>query len=561
MVGKETGAVAIARGLRTPAAIAFLVYTAIAFLSFGLRVVLRGDGAYVGYGVDPQIFVWSFGWWPHALLHGENPVITHAIWAPAGLNLTWATGVPGLAAVFAPVTLLFGPVAAYNVAATLMPALAAWTCFLLCRRLTRSFWASFIGGYLFGFSSYMLGQQEGHMHMTSVFLIPLIALAFVRRLQGEIGSRKLALQLGALFFLQLLFSTELLLTVSLAILVALLVAFAASPPLRARIRSLVVPLGQAYLLVLVIASPFVYYAVKGFEHHSINPPRSFAADLLNFVLPTRLLLVDHQRLWQIAEHFPGNDSERGAYIGLPVLVIVALFARSHWRLPYSRVLLLWLGVAMLVELGAELHVDGHSVVPLPVALVDHWPLLNNVLPVRISLFASLITAVIVALFVAAARSPWTRVVLPLLALASLLPRPGSHSWITVTAQPRFITDGLYKTCLTRGETVVVLPFGSSGDSMLWQARSDYWFRLAGGFLRPDVPSAFTRFRVVHPELAPKTTARDVYQFARATGAGSVIVDERRGGPWRAVLGGHPASVGGVLIYPVPGSGYPRRSCP
>src|SRR5437588_2387729 len=122
MAGNDTGAVAIGRGLRTPAAIAFLAYAAIAFLYFGLRVVLRGHGAYVGHGVDPQIFIWSFAWWPHALLHGENPLITHVIWAPAGLNLTWATAVPGLAVAFSPITLLFGPVAAYNVAATLLPA-------------------------------------------------------------------------------------------------------------------------------------------------------------------------------------------------------------------------------------------------------------------------------------------------------------------------------------------------------------------------------------------------------------------------------------------------------
>src|SRR6266852_4762273 len=488
----ETGAVATVAHRRLAArgrasALAVLAYVGIAFLYFGLRVVLRGDGAYVGHGVDPQIFIWSFGWWPHALLHGENPLVTHAIWAPEGLNLTWTTAVPGLAVLFAPVTLLFGPLAGYNVAATLMPALAAWTCFLLCRRLTGSLWASFVGGYLFGFSSYMLGQQEGHMHMTSVFLIPLIALSIVRRLQGEITGRGLTLQLGALFLLQLSFSTELLFTVSLAIVVALLVAYAASPQLRARIRALVVPLAEAYLLVLVIASPFVYYAAKGFETHSITAPRSYAADFLNFVLPTRLLLVDWDRMWQIAEHFPGNDSERGAYIGLPVLVAVALFPKRQCRLPYTRLLLLWLDIALLVELGAELHVDGHSVLPLPAALVDHLPLLNNVLPVRIALFASLITAVIVALVVASARSPWTRVVLPVLAIVALLPRPGSHSWITVADQPRFITDGLYRTCLDRGETVVVLPFGPTGDSMLWQAQSDYWFRLAGGFMRPDVP--------------------------------------------------------------------------
>jgi hypothetical protein len=70
-----------------------------------------------------------------------------------------------------------------------MPALAGWTCFLLCRQLTASFWTSLAGGYLFGFSSYILGQQEGHLNLTSVFLIPLVALAIVRRFQEEITSR------------------------------------------------------------------------------------------------------------------------------------------------------------------------------------------------------------------------------------------------------------------------------------------------------------------------------------------------------------------------------------
>jgi hypothetical protein len=558
----DTGTVAVVERKRwTPAALALVAYAGIAFLYFGLRIVLRGNGAYVGHGIDPQIFIWSFAWLPHAVLHGENPLITHAIWAPVGLNLTWTTSVPGLAVLFAPVTLLFGPLSAYNLAATLMPALAAWTCFLLCHRLTGSFWAALVGGYLFGFSSYMLGEEVGHLHMTSVFLIPLIALAMMRRLQGEIGPRKLALQLGVLFLAQLLFSTELLFTLSLAIVIALLVAYAASPQLRTRIKALVVPLAEAYLLVLVIASPFVYFAAKGFETRSINSPRSYTADLLNFVLPTRLLFVDWQGAWQVAERFPGNDSERGAYLGLPILVAVALFAKRQWRAPPARVLLLWLGVSVLAELGAELHVAGRSVVRLPVSLVDQLPLLNNVLPVRIALFSSLITAVIVALVVASARSPWTRVVLPVLAVVAILPRPGSHSWITVAAQPRFITDGLYRTCLDRGETLVVLPFGPEIDLMLWQAQSDFWFRLAGGYLRPDVPPSFTRFRVVHPELASSTTASDVDRFAGATGAGAVVVDQRHADSWRSVLGDHPTSAGGVLLYPVPGTGYRRRSCP
>ena len=67
----------------------------------------------------------------------------------------------------------------------LVPALAAFTAYLLCRHLTRSLWASLVGGYLFGFSSYMLGQEQGHLHMTAVFLLPLIALAVVRYVAGR----------------------------------------------------------------------------------------------------------------------------------------------------------------------------------------------------------------------------------------------------------------------------------------------------------------------------------------------------------------------------------------
>src|SRR6185312_5071469 len=104
----------------------------------GVPVAAHPRRDLIGYLIDPEIFVWSLGWWPHAILHGQNPVITHAIWAASGVNLAWITSVPGLAILAAPVTLIAGPAVGYNVLAVLMPALAAWTAFLLCRHVTRS---------------------------------------------------------------------------------------------------------------------------------------------------------------------------------------------------------------------------------------------------------------------------------------------------------------------------------------------------------------------------------------------------------------------------------------
>ena len=539
--------------------LALLLYTVAAFLIFGLRVATHSQLSYVGTGVDPQIFIWSFAWWPHALLHGLNPFVTHAVWAPEGLNLAWTTSVPGLALVFSPVTLLAGPVIAFNVAAVLMPALAAWSSFLLCRHLTGSTWPSLVGGYLFGFSSYMLGQQEGHLHMTSVFLIPLIALVLIRFVQRTIDSKQLTVQLGLLLAAQLTFSTEVFFTVTLATATAIVIAYLSASARRRELRALVPPLAGAYLLAAVTTAPLVYYAVSGFDAHPINLPGRFAADLANVVIPTKLTLLS-VRESAFAAHFLGNDSERGAYLGLPILIAVGVFARRRHSTRAGRFLLLCLVTGVLAELGAYLRLDGKRLLALPLSTIDHLPLVDNVLPVRLSVFVSLTAAVIVAFVAAEGRSRWTRHVLPALAVISVLPNFGSHSWITSPGNPPFITKKVYRTCLIRGENTLVFPPGGRGDSMLWQAESGFWFRMAGGYLSPVVPATFRRFRAAHATLAATSTPRQILALAHAKGVRAIIVDARHSEPWRALIPGRPIDAAGVLVFHVPGASAGATRC-
>ena len=125
-------------------------------------------------------------------------------------------------------TILFGPDVSYNVAALLLPTLAGWTCFLLCRFVTRSVWAALIGGYLFGFSSYMLGHQfAGHLNLTAVFAVPLIALVILKYLADELGARGLAWRLGLLVAFQISVSNEVTLTLAIVLVLALLLGFRA----------------------------------------------------------------------------------------------------------------------------------------------------------------------------------------------------------------------------------------------------------------------------------------------------------------------------------------------
>ena len=534
-------------------------YTAISFLYFGIRLLPHAGRSYVGEGADPEIFIWSFAWWPHAILNGDNPIVTHAIWAPDGVDLAWTTSIPGLALALAPLTLTAGPVVAYNVAAILMPALAAWTAFLLCHRVAGRTWPALVGGYLFGFSSYMLGQQFGHMHMTSVFLLPLVPLLVLRYLDGDIGERRLAVLLGALLAAQLSLSTEVALTLTIALVVGLAIAWVAARDRRARLRRLMAPLAGAYAVGAVLASPLLVYALRDFERGSINPPATYTADLLNFFVPTRVVAVSGSWARDHAFAFPGNDAERGAYIGIPTLLIIALHTLRSHRTAATRFLVAAVGIAALAALGGTLIVSGRRTVPLPWALVDGLPGLNNVLPVRLSVFALLAAAVLVARWLADDRTPvWLRIALAALAIASVVPDP-NVSWRTTPDRPAFFADRGYEGTVARTDNLIVLPYGGNGHSMLWQAESGFAFRMAGGYIRPEIPPPFAQFRVVHAFASndPTATAADLREFASAKHVTAVVVDRSAAGFWPLLEPfGPPLGVDDVLIYRIAAEGDP-----
>jgi hypothetical protein len=543
------------RGLRPGRKAAALgLYCALSFAYFGLPVASEPSGRIVGHGHDPDIFVWSFAWWPHALVHGLNPIVTHAIWAPDGIGLAWTASTPGLALAFAPLTLLAGPVAAYNVAAVLMPALAAWTAFLLCRYLTRQLWPSLLGGYLFGFSSYMLAHAQGHLQATSIFLVPLVALVVLRYLDRRIDGLGLALQLGVLLGAQLWLSIEFAFSVTLALLVALAAAAALVPARRPRIASLPGPLAGAYAIGAVLAAPLLYYVLTDFSRSSVNEGR-YVADLANVVVPTRLVAIGGSWAAGISARFPGNDAEQAAYLGLPLLAILGVFFVTRRGHPGTRVLLACTGVAAVAALGSELFVAGHRVAPLPWWLLDRLPVFDNMLPARLMLYATLAASVAAALWLASRAGPaWLRISLPALAVVALVPDLSLGVWHRTPSPPAFFAQHRYEDCVRRGDNLLVVPYGYTGDSLLWQATSGFYFRMAGGDIGPIIPAGFAGTPVIRL-LNDDVRVGDggtVLELAKRKGASAIVVDDRDPWPWKDVLAGigTPERVGGMLLYPL-----------
>lgn len=532
-------------------------YTACSFVFFGLRVVQHPGRAYIGNGVDSEISIWSFGWWAHAIAHGENPFVSHAVWAPIGVNLTWVTGTPGLAVAFAPVTWIGGPVVAYNAAAILLPAAAAWTAFLLARYLTRALWPSLLGGYLFGFSSYMIGQELGHMHMTCVFLLPLVPLVILRFLNGELDPRALTVRLGTILAAQIWLSSEIAATLTIAIAAALAIAVAT----RARpgiVRSLARPIVFSYALAIVLASPFLSYAVAGYGSRSVGQGAGWHVDLANFAIPTSLIAVTNSWAKELGNHFSGNNYERGAYLGIPTLIIIAWFALLRFRTRAGRFLVVAIFAAAVAALGTRYVLDDGLDKPgtfrLPWSFVANLPGFEGMQPARLTAFVALAASVIVAIWAAAPRiPPLIRVAFGVLAVAALVPNISLHDWYTAPDQPAFFTQSLYRACLEPGQNVIILPYTSNGNSMLWQAESDFAFTMTDGYLHGHPSSWFMRFPAVaamDENVVPPGGATDVRALTDATDVTAIIVDAKQSDPWRSLLAplAHPQTVGGVLLY-------------
>jgi hypothetical protein len=553
-----------------------VVYLLIAFLYFGLRPAIEPGNKYVGAFDDPQIPIWSFAWWLHAIEHLQNPLVTHAIWAPTGVDLVWVNTVPLLSLVFAPLTALIGPVAAYNVASVVLPALSAFTAFLLCRYLTGRLWASLLGGYLFGFSDYELEHVLGQPQLTATFVVPLIALAVIRGFDGAISRRRLTLELGALLGAQLYLATEIAFTATIMLGLGLLLGFGLAPGRRRDVVALLKPIALAYPLAALLAAPLLWNVVTDLHQGGFQPPNRYTADVLYYLIPTHLETLGIGWAHAITTRFSGEPHEEGELIGLPLLAILVVYARSAWHTLRGRFLLSALAVAVYLSLGPELSVAGHNVVPLPTPFGHDTitlpgrqphplPLIDNVLPVRFALYSTLAAAVIAAIWAATTSSRTLRWLLPAVAVAAFLPNPWAGGWSTSYSTPAFFTSTDYRGCLGWNENVLPEPTGAGGDATLWQALDGFRYRLAGGRLQTSPPTQFlhppriAQIAIGNPPVADQATLLRNYVAAKRVT--SVIVDKRQAAVWTPALNriARPIDTGGVILYRVGISS--RGTCP
>lgn len=476
-------------------AAAYGAYQAIA-LALWWHLLAAGIGSTLPAGsADPAQEAWFLAWLPHALGDGSNPFFSHAVFAPAGVNLLANTSADLVGLLLSPVTVTAGPVAALGVGAILGPALSATAAFALCRRYVSWQPAAFAGGLCYGFGPFLATDlRYGHLDLTWLALPPLIFLALdellVRRRRPSV---RIGVLLGALVVAQFFVSTEFLAITALMAAAAMAIGAAGWPrAVPAALRHAVPGLVAAVALASAALAYPTWVAVAGPRHitgpvwHHIG---GIAASLASTVQP-------HGERAGVAFISGGNGSYLGVTLLAALLAGGALFRRSATL----RVVLVLMVVAFLASLGYRLHASTASLgVPLPAALLAHIPLLDSIVPERFSAMTDLFAGVSLAIVVdhvrtwrpahrlgpahARASIPMRGAVAAGVAVVALVPLAFVPPWpyrTTPIRQPALLASGAGTAF--RG-IVVLYPDATSAvaDEMAWQAEDGFAFSLPDGY--------------------------------------------------------------------------------
>ncbi len=462
--------------------------------------------AVAGNPGDADLFAWYMRYAATAVAHGRLPaLVTSALNVPAGVNLMWNSSLLLPGAVMAPVTLLFGPQASLSILSTVGFAGSAAAMFVVLRRWQVSTSASALAGALYGFSPALLQSAIGHYDLQFAVLPPLIVGTMLRLATGSPASParvRTGLALGALIAAQLFISEELALTTTVTGLL-LVACLASGYPRRAirQVKPVAAGLAVAAGTTLLLAGWALWVQFFGPLTQSGSPfTRDFYEnDLSGFVTPSGYLLFHTQASAATAGLFRGQSPEYLAYLGWPLIIVLAVAAAVFWLNPVVRALGGTAAILALLSLGGYLLFSGasHTSLLLPWHWLEDLPLAGSVLPDRLSVLIDGLVAALLAVTLDLVRARLrtrlraptglprrTRVIAGAVAVLACLPliplplpaaatTPLPTGWLTV----------LSRLHLPSGARVLVVPVPEVHltAAMRWEADSARQYALVGGY--------------------------------------------------------------------------------
>jgi hypothetical protein len=354
----------------------------------------RPGGLVLGPAGDNFEYIWKMAWFVEALANRTSPTFVPHFYAPAGYELANSELTPANTLLGIPLTLLFGPVAAYNALLYLSYLLSALFALLFARRLGAPLSGAVVAAV--GVAFCLFRFQHTMSQITIAGSTHWIVLAFYGW-EGFLQHRRprdaVLTALGVAFaaWSSWYYGPTLALVLALYALLRLLPR--QLPALTAAWRPLLVLALTLLALVIPYAHPYLQLAGVNATQHKIVDIVRYSAEPIDFLEPSLF-----HPIW--GEYFlrnPIGGPERVGF-GLSLLALAAVGLWRNWR---SRIAWCLAGVAAaaaLFSLGPQLTV-GERDIPLPALLINqHVPVLQSIrVWARMAFFAQIAVAMLAAL--------------------------------------------------------------------------------------------------------------------------------------------------------------------
>lgn len=312
---------------------------------------------------DVAAFVWGFWWIAHQVTHFGNPFFTRYMAAPVGIQLGFSTLMPLAGVVMLPVTLLFGPSAAFTTLTLITPGLLCYAMYRAAR-LWLNQPGSIAAGAIYGLSSMVLWQVWYHVNIAlGLVFLPLTIEACIRLRRTQ----KLApaIWLGVVLGAEVLISQEgaaIALLLTAAILIPWIIGKLVND--RQALRKVLVPLALGALVAFVVASPQLIAMLQQIAAGgATTPPGTLSLNYTQFGAPLQTLFAPSPRLayyglghivpsgWAFnttpAQGVSVQPGEGLPGFGIVASVLAVLGAIIAWRKRTTWwFVLLWLGCAV-----------------------------------------------------------------------------------------------------------------------------------------------------------------------------------------------------------------------
>lgn len=420
---------------------------------------------------------------------GDFSLVTTRLNSPEGVNLMSNASHILHGIIMAPVTELFGAAVSFAVLVGLnLAATSAGWYLVFARTLGLNRLAAFLGALLAGFGPGMISQSNSHLHITAQWLIPPIVATIIglTRAKGWRRVTVLAVLLAVLLTLQLFLGEEVLFLGAMTIAIFAIVYALRRPKWTLTVLPRMAGgLAIAGVLTLIAIAHAVWVQFDGPQHTPNAPfsPDYYYADLKSFGLFSPLSIAGIADNGRVAP----NPTEFNTYLGLPLLLILALLVLWRWRSPavlaatVSGFFMFWL------SLGPTVKFDTHEIsIPSLYKPLATIPAVNSALPTRYALALLPLIGVILAyaLDKALATRGILRYAVPIAVFAALVPMaPKQLETTSRLPVPLFISSGDWHQCVPDGGVLVPVPppTPDEPDSMRWAAAANDDFGLPEGF--------------------------------------------------------------------------------